>query len=397
MSGILNNTYNNITYALSSHANALFRLQEQASSGDRINRPSDDPSASYRVLTLNSEGASLDNYIKNLADMSNSLGTSSSIIQQMVSVINQAKVNITQITSGVYDQASRDRTAEAVNNLLEQVIQLGNTQYNGQYLFGGSKTSSAPFAAERSDGEITSVTYQGGEESRSVEVAPGVEAVAYSNGEELFRSDQRTTPVFNGTTGAAAGTGTSSVTGNVWLTVATGSGGTGYKVSIDDGATFTDVPTSGNENLRVTDSRTGKVLYVNAAGITGTGVELVRVGGTNDMFNTLISIRDLLKNDRNLSNSQIQQLRNSSTETLDEVAKNLLQKEVSVGARSGFLDNIKTNLEALKANNDDETTQLKQADIAQVAIDLSRHETLYQMSLQVAGKLMSLSLLDFIQ
>jgi flagellar hook-associated protein 3 FlgL len=395
MSGILNNTYNNITYALANHANALFRLQEQASSGDRINRPSDDPSASYRVLTLNSEGASLDNYIKNLGDMSNSLGTSSSIIQQMVSVINQAKVNVTQITSGVYDQESRNRTAEAVNNLLEQVIQLGNTQYNGQYLFGGSKTSSAPFAAERSDGEITSVAYQGGEESRIVEVAPGVEAVAYSNGEELFRSDERSTPVFNGTTGAAAGTGTSSVTGNVWLTVT--NDGTNYKLSIDDGVTFTTVPTSGNENLAVTDSRTGKVLYVNAAGITGTGVELVRVGGTNDMFDALISIRDILKNDRNLSNSQIQQLRSSSLTTMDEVAKNLLQKEVSIGARSGFLDNIKTNLEALKANNDDEATQLKQADIAQVAIDLSRHETLYQISLQVAGKLMSLSLLDFIQ
>jgi flagellin-like hook-associated protein FlgL len=139
------------------------------------------------------------------------------------------------------------------------------------------------------------------------------------------------------------------------------------------------------------------VFYVDASGITTTGVELVRVGGTNDMFDTLISIRDILKNDRNLSDSQIQQLRSSSLTTMDEVAKNLLQKEVSIGARSGFLDNVKANLEALKANNNDEADQLKQADIAQVAIDLSRHEALYQMSLQVAGKLMSLSLLDFIQ
>ena len=40
---------------------------------------------------------------------------------------------------------------------------------------------------------------------------------------------------------------------------------------------------------------------------------------------------------------------------------------------------------------------MEEADIAQVAIDLSRHEVLYQMSLAVAGKLMSLSLLDFIE
>jgi flagellar hook-associated protein 3 FlgL len=395
MSSILNNTYSNIIYALSRQSSMMFKLQEQASSGDRINRPSDDPSASYRILTLNSEGVSLDNYVKNLDDMSNSLSTSSSIIQQMVSAVNKVKVNITQITSGVYDQASRNRTAETINDTIEQVMQLANTKYNGQYLFGGSNTSSAPFVAQRANGQITAVTYEGSEESRSVEVAPGVSSVAYANGHELFSSNQRTTPVFNGSTGASAGTGTSSVTGNVWLTVT--NDGSNYQLSIDDGASYTTVPSSDNENLAVTDSRTGKVLYVNASNITTVGTELVRVEGTQDVFDSLINIRDILKNDRNLSDSQITQLRNSATETLDEVAKNLLQKEVAFGSRSGFLDNLKTNLENLKSNNSDETDQIKQADIAQIAIDLSRQETLYQMSLSVAGKMMSLSLLDFIQ
>ena len=45
----------------------------------------------------------------------------------------------------------------------------------------------------------------------------------------------------------------------------------------------------------------------------------------------------------------------------------------------------------------DETTRLQEADIAQISIDLSRREVLYQMSLSVAGKLMSTSLLDFIR
>jgi flagellar hook-associated protein 3 FlgL len=395
MSGILNSTYNNVNFALARHTEALFRLQEQASTGSRINRPSDDPSVSYRVLTLDTGTSTLENYINKISDMTSTLDVSSSIIQKMVSAVNQVKVNITQITSGVYDQASRDRTAEAVNDLLEQMVQLSNTQFNGQYLFGGSNTSRIPFAATRSNGEITAVTYQGGQEDRSVEVAPGVSAIAYSNGDKMFRADQRATPVFEGTTGAAAGTGTSSVTGNVWLTIT--NDGTNYQLSIDDGATFTTVPTSDNENIAVTDSRTGKVLYVNASAITTTGVELVRVPGTQDIFDSLISIRDILKNGRNLSNSQIQELRNSMAETLDEVSKNLLQKEVAIGSKSGFLSTLKSNLEELKNNNTDESDQLEQVDIAQVAIDISRHETLYQMSLSVAGKLMSMSLLDFIQ
>jgi flagellin-like hook-associated protein FlgL len=50
----------------------------------------------------------------------------------------------------------------------------------------------------------------------------------------------------------------------------------------------------------------------------------------------------------------------------------------------------------IQYNTEDETTRLQEADISQIAIDLSRREVLYQMSLSVAAKLMSMSLLDYI-
>jgi flagellar hook-associated protein 3 FlgL len=390
----MNNVYNNVTFAIARQTQALTKLQEQASTGSRVNRPSDDPSTAYRILTLDTESKSLENYLGTIADMSGTLETGSSIIQQMASVISQTRNNITQITSGLYDQSSKDRMAEAMNDSLEQLVQLANTKYNGQYLFGGADTGSAPYAVERTSGEITAVIYQGSTESRSVNVAPGVSASAYYVGDEVFSSSQRSTPVFDGSTGAAAGTGTSSVTGNVWLTVT--NDGSNYKISIDDGATFTTVPTGGDANQAVTDSRTAKVLYVDTTGINSTGVELVRVPGTHDAFSTLINIRDLLINDRNLSDSQIQQLRKSSSDSLEEVQNLLIQKQVLMGSKIGFLSNLKSSIESVKYNNEDETSQLQQADIAQIAIDLSRQQALYQMSLAVAGKMMSLSLLDFI-
>ena len=395
MSGIMNNIYNNVTFALQRHMEALYRLQEQASTGSRINRPSDDPSAAYRVLTLDTESSSLENYINTLADMSSTLDTGSSMIQQMATIIAQIRTNITQITGGIYDQDSRDRTAEAINDSLEQLINLANTKYNGQYLFAGANTASAPYAVERANGEITAVNYQGSQESRSVNVAPGVSSGAFYVGEELFRSDNRSSPVFAGTTGAAAGTGTSSVTGDVWLTV--NFDGTNYTLSIDDGATFVTTGAGDDANLAVTDSRTGKVLYVNATAINQTGVELVRVPGTYDVFNALISVRDILKNDRNLSDEQLKQSLDVSVDSLDELKNLLLQKEVSIGSKSAFFSDLKGNLENLKFNAQDEADQLQQADIAQVSIGLARHQALYQMSLAVAGKLMSLSLLDFIE
>ncbi len=49
MSGSLGNIYNNVSFALGLHTDALARLQEQASTGSRINRVSDGPSAAYRI------------------------------------------------------------------------------------------------------------------------------------------------------------------------------------------------------------------------------------------------------------------------------------------------------------------------------------------------------------
>ena len=67
-----------------------------------------------------------------------------------------------------------------------------------------------------------------------------------------------------------------------------------------------------------------------------------------------------------------------------------------LGFKIGFLDNLKNSLNNLKYNVEDESTLLQEADIAQIAIDLSRRDVLYQMSLSVAARLMSMSLLDFI-
>jgi flagellin-like hook-associated protein FlgL len=82
--------------------------------------------------------------------------------------------------------------------------------------------------------------------------------------------------------------------------------------------------------------------------------------------------------------------------SLGEINELLVQAEVSVGSKISFLDDLKESLTNLSYNAEDETTRLQEADIAQIAIDLSRREVLYEMSLSIAGKLMSMSLLDYI-
>lgn len=395
MSGSIASMYGNVSYALSLHSKAITQLQEQASSGNRVNRASDAASDAYRILGLNTEERSLQRYQETVDELIGTLGISSTIIEDMASELSDTRTLLTQIVSGVQDAEGQARMAESVNSTLEQLVSLANTKHANQYLFSGNDTSAAPYAVEYEGGLITSVTYQGSSEGRTINVAAAVTVEAYQVGDEIFRIDEREAPVFLGDSGVQNGTGTSTVCGDVWLTVEYD--GANYRISIDDGATWETVPAGGETNQAVTDSRTGDVLYVDTTGISDTGVELVRVPGTYDAFETLIGLRDLLLNEREIPTQELLGYVDECVEAVEEVRSLLIQADVSTGSKIGFLNTLKNNLENMEFDTQDETTRLQEADIAQIAIDLARREVLYQMSLSVAGTLMSTSLLDYIR
>jgi flagellar hook-associated protein 3 len=393
MGGTLSSLYNNVSFGLGLNAREILKLQEQVTTGSRINRASDAPSAAYRVLNLSSQQRSITNYLDNLSEISDVLEYSSTAIDDIKSALADAKKLLGDVTGGTGGGVTLNVTVEGINDALDRIVAAANTMHSGKYIFSGSSTSTAPYAVTRVDGNITSVTYQGSSLSRDVEVAPGVEASAFYSGQELFQSDDRSEPVFTGLTGAAAGTGTSNVRGDVWLTVTYD--GSNYRISIDGGLTETIVPPGGAANQMVTDSRTGQVLYVDTTGINKTGTEWVRVPGTYDVFNTLITIRDRLASG-NLTSAEMEELRFNAFDAIDELNGVLIQKSVMVGAKIGFLEELKGNLETLQYSTEDEKARIEQADIAQLSIDLSRRDILYQMSLAMAGKLLSVSLLDYL-
>jgi flagellar hook-associated protein 3 FlgL len=394
MSGSLASIYDSVSYALNLHTQALTQLQEQASTGNRVNRASDSPAEAYRILGLNTQDRSLDGYKESLTELIGTLEISSTVIENMASELADTRTLLTQIVAGVQDAEGQKRLADKINSTLEQVISLANTKHANQYLFGGNSTAAPSYVVEREGEYITRVTYQGSDRERRVDVAPSVNVASSHVGDEIFRSDDRQEPIFPGETGAQAGTGTSNVRGDTWLTVE--HDGTNYRISIDDGATFVTVPAGGSTNQAVTDSRTGRVLYVDTTGINSTGQELIRVPGTYDVFGTLISIRDILLNERDLPQQKLLECIDQAANAVEEVRSLLMQANVSTGSKIGFLNTLKDSLENMQFDTQDEVTRLQEADIAQIAIDISRREVLYQMSLSAVGKLMSSSLLDFI-
>ncbi len=389
--------YNSVSWAISSHTKKLSSLQEQASSGQAINRPSDDPYEANQILSLRTESRSMDQYISAVTDVINVLDFSSSVVQQMTGDggLGGAQASLTSALTPIYsDPSVRAQKANEINQILEQMVSLANKQRLGHRLFGGAQSDSDPYTVERDgDGQIQRVIYQGSQEERKISVAPGVETSAVLVGDQLFRADDAGTPIFYGSTGVAAGTGTSSARGDTVLKVS-GSAGA-WVLAIDRGATT--VTANGSEtNLAVVNGTTGEVLYIDSTGITQAGDEYVRVPGTYDTFNVLIHCRDLLRNSANLPKEQWDTVMRATVDEMSLAEQKLVRAYPLIGGRLQTLTNLKGSLEDIKANADQEISDRQDADITQVAVDLARYQVLYQMSLQVAAKMFSMSLMDYI-
>ncbi|MHC5179068.1 MAG: flagellar hook-associated protein FlgL [Planctomycetota bacterium] len=395
MTASLDAIYKNSRWAIGQNSSILAALQQKAATGQEVNRISDDPTDSSQILALMADSRTKEQTLKTLDDIISTLDLSASVIQSITGEFGRARASLTSTMSGVLNAELRQTLAADLDNILEEMVSLANTQRMGQSLFSGADSEVLPYTVERDEqGRITRVNYQGSFEERRVEVTDGLETSAVLAGPTLFSSENRGEPVFYGETGVAAGTGTSSVRGDMKLTI-TGSAGN-WQLSIDGGANVVTV--NGTEsNVAVVNSETGEVLYVDATGIQQTGEEPIRIPGTYDMFNALINARDLLKNEQGYSESQLRAMLSDTVNSMDEVNQHLVQAFPVVGGRLQVLTNFKESTEDMKLATDENISRFQDTDITQVAIDLARYEMLYQMSLSVASRMFSMSLLDFMQ
>jgi flagellar hook-associated protein 3 FlgL len=193
---------------------ALRRLnetQEQIASGKRINRLSDDPFGAVRALDLNSLGASLDQYQKNIDAALPVLNQTDSALGQLNDILTRAKEIAVQMANGSMSAADRVSAAAEVHELSARLLSLGNFRFDNRYLFGGFANGAAPFTPA-----VGGATYNGDsgainvQANRSTTVALNIagdalfQGVGVAGGTDLFAtlSDLETALTGNNVSGA---------------------------------------------------------------------------------------------------------------------------------------------------------------------------------------------------
>lgn len=159
------------------------QYQQQLSSGDRITNPSDDPSAMNQVLNMQSQ-------MQSLQQISSNNSTATAITQQSYSALNNlqsistsAGELVTEGASGTTSPADYAAYSQQLTQLIKQALDTANTQYNGNYIFGGTQTTTPPFTATYdASGNVTGVTYTGTASGISMETGQGNTVSPYTDG-----------------------------------------------------------------------------------------------------------------------------------------------------------------------------------------------------------------------
>ena len=145
-----------VLFNLTRSTTRYLNLQTISSSGKRINKPSDDPLGITKDLSFRSRLSDISQFNLNVTYAKSWLTYSDQAMSDINDLIIESKELAVQLGNDTYDESARVAAASQVREIFNQIMDAANTQYQGKYIFSGSRTNVAAMLANE-----TGVVYQG--------------------------------------------------------------------------------------------------------------------------------------------------------------------------------------------------------------------------------------------
>ena len=185
---VTNNTMiHSIVGYLTRQNEALFDRQNIIASGKKINKPSDDPLGMGRVLDYRQTIASIEQYQTNIQRGKTRLDVVEVNLDLVDDLLEVVRAIAQDETGGTSE--SRQRAAESLKDVYDQILDQANSKFNDNYLFSGYQTKTAPFS--RDDTQATTfdqftVTYNGDAGDMQFIVADNTTITMQADGQPIF-------------------------------------------------------------------------------------------------------------------------------------------------------------------------------------------------------------------
>ncbi len=123
----------------------LFLEQNRVATGNRLNAMSEDPATASQALNLTEALERQDQVLANIRHADAFMAATDDAITNLSELLYQARSIASEMVSTTVTQEQRDASAELVQGILNEMVRTGNREYNGMYLFGGTRTTTPPF------------------------------------------------------------------------------------------------------------------------------------------------------------------------------------------------------------------------------------------------------------
>lgn len=402
-------SFDSSVFELQRRQEELSRAQAQMTSGKRVSRPGDDPTAAAQVeraLVEESRGRSL---MRTLEASRTTMTQTESALGEAVDLSQRAREALVAAGNGGYGAGERRILAATLQELRGQLFALANQKDGaGNLLFGRQGSTSAPFVDDGS--QVTTQASGGGIAGARRENLP-----LSIDGPQVWLQVASGNGVFE--TSAAPGNG-----GSGWISAgavtdpSAWAGLASHQYSIR----FDQDPTSGATTYSVVDEESGNALTDADGGtsfpfqsgksvtllpgiafsISGTPVagDSFRIGDATpdlNVFKALDRAVAALSNP-NANNGQVMQAVNAGISDMDQVLGSFQSARALVGETLARIDGVESRTGARILAAQTNRSNVEDVDMVEAISEFTNRQTSYQAALQSYSMVQKLSLFNFI-
>ena len=362
----------------------VYEIRRLISSGKKLEEPSDSPQEFAEVVSLKDTLGSLENYNKNVEFAESWLKITESSINSMNDLLTRAKSLAVQTSTGTISRENRMAIANEVEQIINSLIDMANTKYQGRFIFSGFKTDTPALSSGYTPSE------------------------AIADGSNIYKGAGTVTVIDQTQVPYRANIVVEVVDSNT------------YRYSLDGGNTFTTEFFSSPgvaefSGLRVelppTEIHSGDRFYISILGgeYQGDDGEMhLKIGDSEeDKIKINLTAQELLKGEgidvmRLMRNFHAALRANNTQEiqkTLDELDKAislLAQASGDVGSRLNRVDTLKNFYSVKKETFTEELSSREDTDIVEATSKMAEADVFYKAILTMFAKMSKVNLLDYL-
>ena len=331
---------------LNRNLNNLNTLQTQLTTGKEINKASDNPFKTARIMQMYSDISANKQYNENIKDTISWLDTTDTALNQLGSTSQRIRELMVSSGNAIYGSDEKKAIKNEINQLINQTAQILNTNFDGKYIFGGTKSLSKPVGVEKD-----------------------------SNGNNIL--------VFKDADGNSFNEEGKAYIKNTDGTIERDANGN-LKVEANSKPEYENLLKQMKSSLSVEVSNGVNMDYnVCAPNI------LISKKGTNAMK----LLNDVVNN---LDKENSSEVLNNNLADMDLFIANINNISGEVGSKQNRMETAKTQNEDQNSSMKEILSKTEDVDMAEKTIELATLQSVYVASLQVSAAIIQKSLVDFI-